>query len=144
MTELSDVERDAWQVAEVLAGLAAHLDRRGSSDDGRGPGDGSRRLGDGSRADDDRVLRALAEEGGAAANRVLTYLRALRGAGDGETIAYPPRLGPWRDWCPPRGQVLVEPAERTQRVESQRRAEPRPMQRAPRSMQRQGHGDPGE
>jgi hypothetical protein len=120
MTELSDVERDAWQVAEVLAGLAAHLDRRGQ-------GDGSPRPGDGRRVDDDRVLRALAEEGAAAANRVLAYLRALRGAGDGEATAYPPRLGPWREWCPPRGQILVAPRRRV-----------------PRSMQRQGHGDPGE
>jgi hypothetical protein len=45
-------------------------------------------------------------EASAAARRVLAYLRTLRGAGDGVATAVPARLGPWREWCPPRGYVL--------------------------------------
>jgi hypothetical protein len=92
--DLSDVERDAVQAAEALAGLADHLAFRGPD------------------IGDDRVFRALADEGSAAAERVLTYLRQLRGPGDGAAIALPTRLGPWRNWCPPRGHVLRAPDER--------------------------------
>jgi len=37
---------------------------------------------------------------------VLAYLRTLRGAGDGDAVVVPPRLGPWREWVPPRGLLL--------------------------------------
>jgi hypothetical protein len=52
------------------------------------------------------TLRDLAEDGGVAAVRVQSYLRTLRGAGDGEAVAVPPRLGQWREWVPPRGYLL--------------------------------------
>lgn len=92
MGELFGVERDAVQVAQVLAVLADHLAMKEAG-----------------------VDRALAQEGGAAAERVLAYLRDLRGPGDGVAIAYPIWLGPWRDWCPPRGQVLHDPRVRVPR-----------------------------
>ncbi len=103
---LSDVERDAAQAAEALAGLVGRLSKCRPD-----------------IAEDDRVLSALAEEGGAAAERVLAYLRTLRGAGDGVATAVPPYLGQWRDWCPPRGHLLRRPPAR---------------------VLRRGHGDPGE
>jgi hypothetical protein len=53
-----------------------------------------------------RTLVSLAEDGGLAAARVLAYLRMTRGAGDGAAVTVPPRLGPWRDWVPPRGNVF--------------------------------------
>ncbi len=89
MSSLPDAERDASEVVRLLLGLATVLDRRGID------------LGD-----ETEVLAALARDGGAAAARVLEYLRELRGAGDGEAAAVPPRLGPWRDWVPPRGNLL--------------------------------------
>jgi hypothetical protein len=104
--DLSDVEHDAVQAAEALAGLADHLALRGPE------------LGD-----DDRVFRALADEGSAAAERVLAYLRRLRGPGDGAATVVPTRLGPWRNWCPPRGYVLRNAGE---------------------PVPRRSHGDPGE
>ncbi|HET9519083.1 MAG TPA: hypothetical protein VFO77_15280 [Actinoplanes sp.] len=91
--DLSDAERDAVQAAEALAGVADHLAARGPD------------LGTGDR---DVVMRALADEGSAAAERVVAYLRTLRGPGDGSATAVPTRLGPWRNWCPPRGHVLRE------------------------------------
>jgi hypothetical protein len=103
---LSDVERDAAQAAEALAGLVGRLSRRRPD-----------------TVEDDRVLSALAEEGGAAAERVLAYLRTLRGAGDGVATAVPSHLGLWRDWCPPRGHLL---------------------RAVPTRVPRRGHGDPGE
>jgi hypothetical protein len=99
VTGLSDAERDACDVAQALAGLAALL-RRPIGDmaalDPRDPaGDDARRL-----------LLSVAEDGGAAAARVVAFLREQRGAGDGETAAVPPRLGQWRDWVPPRGHLF--------------------------------------
>jgi hypothetical protein len=90
MQDLTEIERDAQRAAEALASLAARLSQGGVDAD----------------AYDYLRLRALAEEGGIAAARVLEYLRLLRGAGDGVATPYPPRLGPWREWCPPRGHVL--------------------------------------
>lgn len=95
MTSLPDAERDACDVVRALAGLAAILARPTAL----GPGD----------ADLDetrRLLRRLAEDGGVAAQRVLAYLRAQRGAGDGDAAAVPPRLGPWREWVPMRGLLF--------------------------------------
>jgi hypothetical protein len=109
------VERDAVWAAEVLAALAYHLATKETGVDG--------------------ALRELAQDGGAAAERVLAYLRDLRGPGDGVAIAHPMRLGPWRDWCPPRGQALHDP-----RVPGPRR--PPGDRRVHRELR--VHGDPGE
>lgn len=93
MSDLSDMERDAQQVAQALASLTAFVRLRG---------DGGR-----------DALRMIAADGADAAERVLAYLRELRGSGDGGAAAYPARLGPWRDWCPPRGHVFEgHPPER--------------------------------
>ncbi len=109
MSSLPDAERDARDVVQALAGLAALLARPtpGATDrdpalDGNAPDD---------KALDEarRVLLHLAEDGASAARRVLAYLRTLRGAGDGEAVAVPPRLGQWRDWVPPRGVLLGGP-----------------------------------
>jgi hypothetical protein len=115
MGELSGVERDAVQAAEVLASLADHLAIKDTGGD--------------------RVLRALAQEGSVAAERVLAYLRDLRGPGDGVATAYPMRLGPWREWCPPRGHVLHDPqVPAPRRAPGDHRAH----------QERRVHGDPGE
>lgn len=99
VTGLSDAERDACDALQALAGLAALLRRPAEEVPGFDPRD---------PAFDDarRLLVGLAEDGGAAAARVLAYLRELRGAGDGVAVAVPPRLGPWRDWVPPRGLLF--------------------------------------
>jgi len=91
VSSLSDAERDAGDVVRALAGLAALL---------------ARSTGDQRLDDAQGTPLNVAENGGAAAVRVLAYLRALRGAGDGEAVAMPPRLGPWRDWVPQRGNLL--------------------------------------
>jgi hypothetical protein len=94
VSSLSDAERDACEAVQALAGLAALLARPATDrpdpalDDAR------------------RMLLNLAADGGQAAARVLAYLRMMRGPGDGEAAAVPPRLGQWRDWVPPRGHVL--------------------------------------
>ncbi|OJF14811.1 hypothetical protein, partial [Couchioplanes caeruleus] len=89
MSGLSDAERDAGEIVRLLAGLVARLQ----------PGEQD-------RGTEQEMLAALAEDGGAAAARVLAYLRTLRGAGDGANVAVPPRLGPWRHWVPPRGNLF--------------------------------------
>jgi hypothetical protein len=94
VSSLSDAERDACDVVQALAGLAALAARPAA--DRADPG-----------IDDVRgTLLSLAEDGGLAAARLLAYLRMTRGAGDGEAVAVPPRLGPWRDWVPPRGNIF--------------------------------------
>jgi hypothetical protein len=98
VSSLPDAERDASDVVQALASLAALLSRPLSEADD--PFDAHARA----------TLRGLAEDGGSAAVRVLEYLRALRGAGDGEAVAVPPRLGQWREWVPPRGHLLGGPA----------------------------------
>jgi hypothetical protein len=119
VTGLSDAERDACDVVQALAGLAALL-RRPIGD--RPALD----LDDAAVADARRTLQSIAEDGGAAATRVLAYLRELRGAGDGEMAAVPPRLGPWREWVPPRGQLFgaATAARRTDEVPQPRRSDP--------------------
>ncbi len=89
MGDLSDTERDAQRAAEALARLASYVRMRGD--------------------ERDAPARQLAEEGAVAAERVLAYLRELRGSGDGVAVAYLQRLGPWRKWCPPRGRPLDLP-----------------------------------
>jgi hypothetical protein len=91
---LSDAERDACEVVQALAGLAALLAQPVCDQE------------DPKVADARRALVRLAESGGEAAVRVLEYLRTQRGAGDGDAVAVPPRLGEWRDWMPPRGHLL--------------------------------------
>ena len=91
MTSLPDAERDACDVVQALAGLAALLRKPDIELD-----------------DETRVLLTLAEDGGLAAARVLAYLRGLRGSGDGVAVAVPPRLGPWRDWTPSRGRLFSD------------------------------------
>jgi hypothetical protein len=91
---LSDAERDACEVVQALAGLAALLTQAAGHQD------------DPATADARRTLVRLAESGGEAAVRVLEYLRTVRGAGDGEAVAVPPHLGQWREWTPPRGHLL--------------------------------------
>jgi hypothetical protein len=103
---LSDVERDAALAAQVMAGLAAQSAVRTLGID-----------------DGDRTYRELVEEGHVAAQRVLAYLRALHGPGDGAAAAVPSHLAPWREWCPPRGHLLRAPQDR---------------------VPRRCHGDPGE
>jgi hypothetical protein len=89
VNSLPDAERDACDVVQALAGLAALLRNPVVELD-----------------DENRVLLMLAEDGGLAAARVLAYLRALRGPGDGVGATVPPRLGPWRDWVPTHGYIL--------------------------------------
>ena len=116
MTGLSDAERDACDVVQALAGLAALLRRPVDDLPGLDP----------AFADARRTLVSIAEDGGVAAARVLAYLRELRGSGDGETAAVPPRLGQWREWVPPRGQLFGPAAgvRRTDEVPQPRRSDP--------------------
>ncbi|AGL20639.1 hypothetical protein L083_7129 [Actinoplanes sp. N902-109] len=94
MSSLPDAERDASEVVRLLIGLATMLNRRGVD------------LGD-----ETEILAAIVRDGGAAAARVLAYLRELQGAGDGAAVTIPPHLGPWRDWVPPRGDLLGGPRD---------------------------------
>jgi hypothetical protein len=107
VTSLSDAERDASDVVQALAGLAALLRR--PAGDLPGPD-----LSDPEVADAHRLLLGIAEDGGVAAVRVADYLRGLRGAGDGELAAVPTRLGPWRQWVPPRGHLFGGPGRTRQ------------------------------
>jgi hypothetical protein len=91
VNSLPDAERDAREVVLALAGLAALLRKDGVEVDA-----------------EVRVLLQLAEDSGRAAERVLAYLRDLRGPGDGVAVAVPPRLGPWREWVPVRGHLLSD------------------------------------
>ena len=93
MSSLPDAERDATEVVRVLAGLTALLRGR-----------------EGTLDDDTRLMLDMALDGNVSAARVLEYLRALQGSGDGAAAAVPPRLGQWRDWVPPRGNLLGEAA----------------------------------
>jgi hypothetical protein len=99
VTSLSDAERDACDVMQALVGLAALLRRPAEDLPGLVGGDRA--------ADDARgLLLGIAEDGGAAAARLVAYLREQRGAGDGESAAVPRRLGEWREWVPPRGHIF--------------------------------------
>jgi len=102
VTGLSDAERDARDVMQALAGLAALL-RRPAADL---PGAAARDLPDLLTDDQRRLLLGMAEDAGLGAARVLAYLRDQRGNGDGDLAAVPPRLGQWRDWVPPRGHLF--------------------------------------
>jgi hypothetical protein len=112
VTSLPDAERDANEVVQLLAGFAALLRRREFVLD-----------------DDTQAMLELALDGGESAARVLRYLRALQGCGDGAAVAVPPRLGDWRHWVPPRGDLFREMAGAPSVTEA-----PRPRRRC----------DPGE
>lgn len=92
MTGLWDAERDSGEVARALNGLAALLGR-----DPDGPPPDAETL---------RIVRQLVDGGASSAARVQDYLRELRGAGDGDSVAVPPVLAPWREWVPPRGHLF--------------------------------------
>jgi len=114
---LSDAERDACDVMQALAGIAALMRGFAGALDRAGP----------DLVDDDarRLLLGIAEDGGAAAARVVAYLREQRGAGDGELAVVPRRLGPWRDWVPPRGHMFGVPGVRRMNgVPQPRRCDP--------------------
>jgi hypothetical protein len=120
VTGLSDAERDACDVMQALAGLAALLRR--PAGDLPGP-----ELADRDSAEIRRLLLGMAEDAGVAAARVLSYLREQRGAGDGDLAAVPPRLGQWREWVPPRGHlfgVALRPAQEAKEVPHPRRRDP--------------------
>ena len=112
MTSLPDAERDACDVVQALGGLAALLSRLDPDDPEY---DNARRL-----------MQSLAGDGTVAAERVVEYLRSLRGAGDGESAAVAPSLGPWRDWVPPRGHLFGRstPTRRLGEVPQPRRFDP--------------------
>lgn len=112
MSSLPDAERDACDVVQALGSLAALISRLSPDDP--------------AFEDARRVLAGLADDGGVAAQRIVAYLHALRGAGDGDAIALPPRLGPWRDWVPPRGHLLGDttPSRRIGEVPQPRRSDP--------------------
>ena len=116
MSSLSDAERDACDVVQALAGLAAVLARHATDEH------------DPALDDVRRMLVRLAEDGNAAAVRVLAYLRHLRGAGDGDAVVVAPHLAPWRDWVPPRGHLFGGYASREPRIGEihyhRRRADP--------------------
>jgi hypothetical protein len=119
VTSLPDAERDAGDVVRALAGLAAMLR-------------GSRSVADAAEQGEPevdglcRALLSLAEDGGVAAERVLAYLRALQGAGDGAFASVPSRLGPWREWVPTRGHLLagIGSAHRIEELPQPRRSDP--------------------
>jgi len=110
VTGLWDAERDASEVARMLAGLAALLVEGGP---------------DGLDADR-RQLLSMAENGGAAAERVAAFLRRQCRPGDGEMATVPPRLAAWRDWEPSRGHLFGTPgaSRRTGGVPQPRRCDP--------------------
>ena len=74
-----------------------------------------------------RLLLSLAEDGGAAAGRVLAYLRELRGAGDGELRPrYRPAWAPGASGCRRAGNLFGAPGQRrrTDEVPQPRRSDP--------------------
>ena len=120
MSNLPDAERDACDVIQVLAGLAALLAQPLPGE----PGHDDRHEHD--LAEARRAALSLAQDGGEAALRVVGYLRSLRGAGDGAAAAVAPHLGPWREWVPPRGHLFgnVRVTQRIGEVPHTRRADP--------------------
>jgi hypothetical protein len=119
VTSLSDAERDAGDVMQALAGLAALLRRPVGEVPGLDPCDPA-------AEEMQRRLLGIAEDAGLASARVVAYLRAQRGAGDGELAVVPRRLGPWREWTPDRGHLFGVSADtpRPNGVPQPRRSDP--------------------
>jgi len=119
VSSLPEAERDACDVQQALAGLATLLARLPIGADAAGQRDPA-------LDDARRVLLRLAEDGGAAAQRVVAYLRILRGPGDGAAAAVPARLGPFREWVPSQGYLLggVGAARRIGELPQPRRCDP--------------------
>ena len=109
MSGLPDAERDASEVAELLARIAALLRGR-----------------DLPLGDDTRAMLTMALDGSASAARVLEYLHNLRGSGDGASAAVPPRLGQWRQWVPSRVSLIGETAAAPRKEGLPRRHRPDP------------------
>ncbi|WP_433827113.1 hypothetical protein ACQP2E_34250 [Actinoplanes sp. CA-015351] len=109
MTGRWDAERDASDAAQALAGIVALLQRAANDEVDR------------------NQLLSLARSAESSAERVAAFLRGQRGANDGDMVAVPPRLGPWRDWTPSRGHLLGAVPARVNGVPQPRRC-----------------GDPGE
>jgi hypothetical protein len=122
VTGLSDAERDARDVLQALAGLAALLRRPAADLPGVTDPDQPDPLPDDQR----RLLLSMAEDAGLGAARVLAYLRHQRGNGDGDLAAVPPHLGQWREWVPPRGHLfgIRSDVHRQPDEVRQRRADP--------------------
>ena len=119
MSSLPDAQRDATEVHQALSGLVALLSRLPGARDVHGRPDPV-------LEDARRALAGMAEDAAVSAERVVAYLQSLSGAGDGEMAAVPPRLGPYRDWVPPRGHVFGAPgvAQRIGELPQPRRADP--------------------
>jgi hypothetical protein len=119
LSSLPDVQRDAVEVHQALSGLAALLSRLPGARDVHGRPDPV-------LEDARRALAGMAEDAAMAAERVVAYLQSLSGAGDGEAVAVPPRLGPYREWVPPRGHLFGAPgtAHRIGELPQPRRADP--------------------
>jgi hypothetical protein len=104
---------------QALAGLAALLRRPTGDLPGLDPCDPAAQ-------EVRQLLLGIAEDAGLASARVVAYLREQRGAGDGELVAVPRRLGPWREWAPPRGHLfgLSPDVHRANGVPQPRRSDP--------------------
>ena len=120
MSSRPDAERNAFEVVETLVRLADLLAQ---------PLPGEQDAADRSDlalAEARRVLLKLAEDGGVAAQQLLDYVRALHRPGDGEAVLVAARLGPWREWVPPRGHLFGVPgvAHRISELPHPRRSDP--------------------
>jgi hypothetical protein len=119
VSSLPDAERDALEVVEVLVDLATLLAHPL-------PGESDADRDDRALAEVRRILLRLSEDGGEAALRLLDYVRGLRGPGDGAAVQVAARLGPWREWVPPRGHLFGAPgvAHRISDLPHPRRSDP--------------------
>jgi hypothetical protein len=104
---------------QALAGMAAVLRRPAGEVPGLDPYDPA-------AEEARRLLLSIAEDAGAASARVVAYLREQRAAGDGELVAVPRRLGPWREWTPSRGHLFgaTPSVPRADGVPQPRRSDP--------------------
>jgi hypothetical protein len=119
VSSLPEAQRDAAEVHQALSGLVALLSRLPGARDVHGRPDPV-------LEDARRALAGMAEDAAVSAERVVAYLQSLSRAGDGEAFAVPLRLGPYREWVPPRGYVFGAPdaAHRIGELPQPRRADP--------------------